>query len=74
MIAGLLQGRAHFLIGEMRHRNHIVLYTHVLGLLELLKPRLFNPEYNTSLDLILTSFFELVRVRKIKKIASEYLF
>ena len=61
-MAALLQGRVHFHLQELKDRNYLLLYTHVLGLLEFLQPHVFAPEYSSSLQLVLTSYFELVKV------------
>ena len=58
----MLQGRAQFTFGEMRHRNHILLYTHVLGILELLQPFIFLEEYTTAFSSALAAYFELIKV------------
>ena len=62
MISALLQSRAQFSFGEVKHRNHLLLYTHILGILEFLQPYIFYREYYKTLDIIFKSFFELIRV------------
>ncbi|KAK2152727.1 hypothetical protein LSH36_320g00001 [Paralvinella palmiformis] len=61
MISALLQSRAQFSFGEVKHRNHLLLYTHILGILEFLQPYIFYREYYKTLDIIFKSFFELIR-------------
>ena len=68
MLAALLQGRSQFSFGEMRHRNHNLLYTHTLGVLELLQPYLFNPQYTEAWEAIVESYCELIRVMSASKI------
>lgn len=63
MLTALLQGRAQFSIGELRHRNYLLLYTHVLGIAELLQPHIFQPQYSQSFQRILEAFFDLLQVR-----------
>ncbi|XP_064630438.1 integrator complex subunit 1-like isoform X2 [Lineus longissimus] len=59
MMAALLKGRTHFTIGEFRHKNHHILFTHVLGILELLMPQVFQKEY-TSLGDIIEAYFAAI--------------
>ena len=61
MMAALLRGRAQYTIGEMRHRNHLLLYTHILGLLELLQPHLFTA-YTQALADVFQPYFQLFKV------------
>jgi len=63
MLSALLQGRAQFTFTEVRSRNHIVLYTHVLGLVDLLQPRIFQPQYSTAFESLLHAYFDLLLVR-----------
>jgi integrator complex subunit 1 len=64
MIAAMLQGKAQFTYGEMKHRNHLLLYTHTLGILELLQPYIFQQQYSDAFSDILTAYFELLRVSR----------
>ena len=64
MIAAILQGQAQFTFGQMRHRNHLVLYTHTLGILDLLQPYLFSPQYAEAWGDIVQSYCELLRVSR----------
>ena len=64
MISALLKGRAAFSYQTLRHQNNHLLFTHLLGILELLQPYIFYKEY-TALDDVLDSYFELVKVREV---------
>jgi len=68
MLSALLQGRTHFSFGELRQRNYFVLYTHVIGIIELLQPHIFQSEYSSSLQHILDAFFDLLQVRFISQL------
>jgi len=63
MLSALLQGRAQFSLSELRSRNHILLYTHVLGLVDLLQPHIFQPQYSAAFDSLLHAYFDLLLVR-----------
>lgn len=60
LIAALLQGKTQFSIHEMKIRNYLLLFSYVLGLLELLEPHIFRKEY-TALDDILEAYFSLIK-------------
>jgi len=62
MLSALLQGRAQFTFTEVRSRNHILLYTHVLGLVDLLQPLIFQPQYSTAFESLLHAYFDLLLV------------
>lgn len=62
MLAALLKGRTQFTFGEMRHRNYLLFFTHVLGLMELLQPHIFRKEF-TALEDLLALFFDLIQVK-----------
>ncbi|XP_046407555.1 integrator complex subunit 1 [Ischnura elegans] len=59
MLGSSLQGRVHFDWGVFRSRNHLTLFQQVLGLLELLQPRIFASEYSSGLEYTLDAFFAL---------------
>ncbi|CAL1532926.1 unnamed protein product [Lymnaea stagnalis] len=61
LIGAILSGQTQFTTGEMRHTNRFLLFTHVLGLIELLQPHIFRHEH-TGLEDILESFFSLMQV------------
>lgn len=61
LIGAILCGQTHFTSREMRHTNRFLLFTHILGFLELLQPHVFSQEY-TGLTEILDSFFSLLQV------------
>lgn len=60
LIAALLQGKTQFSIQEMKTRNYLLLFSYVLGLLELLEPHIFRKEY-TALDDVLEAYFSLIK-------------
>jgi len=62
MLSALLQGRANFTFTEMRSRNHMSLYTHVLGLVDLLQPRIFELQYSAAFESLLHAYFDLLLV------------
>ncbi|BFZ03172.1 hypothetical protein BsWGS_06208 [Bradybaena similaris] len=61
LIGAILCGQTHFTSREMRHANRFLLFTHILGFLELLQPHVFSQEY-TGLTEILDSFFSLLQL------------
>jgi integrator complex subunit 1 len=63
MMAAQLQGRSQFSFGELRHNNHILLFTHVLGILELLQPFIFQATYHPALKEAFKAYFLLFEVR-----------
>ena len=62
LLAAMLQGRAQYKWGELKHRNHLLLYTHVLGILELLQPFLFHQQYAQPFGALLEAYFSLIKV------------
>lgn len=62
MIAALLHGRTHLNFQEFRQQNHLAFYLHVLGILELLQPRVFQSEHQGALWDCLRSFIRLLLV------------
>ena len=62
LVAAMLQGRCNYTFGEFRHRNHHLLFTHVMGLFELLQPHIYHKDYQEAFQLCLDSFFELLKV------------
>jgi len=63
MIGALLQGRAQFSFGEVKSRNYHLLYTYILGVLDLLQPHIFHAQHTTAFSLILQAYFDFVGVR-----------
>lgn len=63
MIAASLRGRAHLDFGVFRSRNHLNLFTQVLGIVELLQPYIYMPEHQVGLENTLNEFFTLFKVR-----------
>jgi integrator complex subunit 1 len=62
MLAASLRGRVHFDSSIFRSRNHLLLFTQSLGLLELLQPHIFQIEYAQPLEDVLDSFFSMFQV------------
>lgn len=62
MLAAVLGGRTQLSLGEMKNRNLLLLFTHVLGLLELLQPQIFHQQH-TALASILEAYFMLFKVK-----------
>lgn len=62
LIAALLKGKTDFKFGEMRHKNYVLLFTHIQALLENLQPHVFYKDM-TSLEDIIGSYFSLIQVR-----------
>lgn len=65
MIAALLHGRVHLNFQEFRQQNHLTFFIHVLGILELLQPQVFQNEHQVALWDCLLSFIRLLLVRAI---------
>uniref|UniRef100_UPI00398F2E8F integrator complex subunit 1 n=1 Tax=Pristiophorus japonicus TaxID=55135 RepID=UPI00398F2E8F len=61
MIAALLHGRVHLNFIEFRQQNHLIFYLHVLGILELLQPYLFQSEHQGAMQDCLLSFILLLQ-------------
>ncbi|XP_032315764.1 LOW QUALITY PROTEIN: integrator complex subunit 1 [Camelus ferus] len=60
MIAALLHGRTHLNFQEFRQQNHLSFFLHVLGVLELLQPHVFQSEHQGALWDCLLSFVRLL--------------
>lgn len=60
MVAGSLRGRAQYDWGVLKSRGHLMLFGQVLGLLELLQPKVFMQ--TEALCNILDSYFKLLQV------------
>lgn len=60
MLAGSLKGRAQYDWGVLRSRGHLMLFQQVLGLLELLQPKVF--QQTEVLCEIMDSYFKLLQV------------
>ncbi|GCC27602.1 integrator complex subunit 1 [Chiloscyllium punctatum] len=61
MIAALLHGRVHLNFQEFRQQNHLIFFLHVLGILELLQPYLFQSEHQGAMQDCLLSFILLLQ-------------
>lgn len=68
MLAASLQGRVHLDFVILRIRNHITVFSQVLGLMELLQPKVFYRQYATSLHIILDAYLTLFKVSERAKI------
>ncbi|XP_043945691.1 integrator complex subunit 1 [Protopterus annectens] len=65
MIAAQLHGRVHLKFQEFRQQNHLTFFTHVLGILDLLQPQVFQNKYRAPLrDCLLSSVQLLQNFRK----------
>ncbi|KAL0272623.1 UNVERIFIED_CONTAM: hypothetical protein PYX00_005524 [Menopon gallinae] len=62
MIAASLQGRVHFDYVVLRARNHIGVFAQVLGIIELLQPKVFSKQYAVSLHKTLDTFLTLFKL------------
>lgn len=60
MLAGSLKGRAQYDWGVLKSRGHLMLFQQVLGLLELLQPKVF--QRTEALSEIMDSYFKLLQV------------
>ncbi|KAF6280826.1 integrator complex subunit 1 [Rhinolophus ferrumequinum] len=60
MIAALLHGRTHLNFQEFRQQSHLTFFLHVLGVLELLQPHVFQSEHQGALWDCLLSFIRLL--------------
>ncbi|KAF7243078.1 Integrator complex subunit 1, partial [Varanus komodoensis] len=60
MVAALLHGRVHLNFQEFRQQNHLTFFIHVLGILELLQPQVFQSEHQGALWDCLLSFIRLL--------------
>uniref|UniRef100_A0A481C763 Integrator complex subunit 1 n=2 Tax=Sus scrofa TaxID=9823 RepID=A0A481C763_PIG len=60
MVAALLHGRTHLNFQEFRQQNHLTFFLHVLGVLELLQPQVFQSEHQGALWDCLLSFIRLL--------------
>ncbi|XP_024619277.1 integrator complex subunit 1 [Neophocaena asiaeorientalis asiaeorientalis] len=60
MIAALLHGRSHLNFQEFRQQSHLTFFLHVLGILELLQPHVFQSEHQGALWDCLLSFLRLL--------------
>ena len=58
----MLQGRVNYKWGEFKHRNHLLLYTHVLGVLELLQPLVFHKQYSEPFSHVVAAYMQLIKV------------
>lgn len=61
VLATLLEGRAHMEYYILRSQHHLSLFQQVLGIVEILQPRIFEQPYKEALQQVLTCYFELFR-------------
>ncbi|XP_077474311.1 integrator complex subunit 1 isoform X2 [Stigmatopora argus] len=61
MIAGLLHGRVHLNFGEFRQHNHMMFFSNVLAILELLQPLVFHVGHQRALQDCLLSFMKVLK-------------
>lgn len=61
LLATLLQGKAHMDSHVLRAEHHFLMFHKVLGILELLKPQIFEDVYCKSLYNALDSYFTLIK-------------
>ncbi|RXN02130.1 Integrator complex subunit 1 [Acipenser ruthenus] len=61
MIAALLHGRIHLNFQEFRQQSHLSFFTHVLAILELLHPLVFQSEHQRALQDSLLSFIQVLQ-------------
>lgn len=62
MMAALLHGRTHLNFQEFRQQGHLTFFLHVLGLLGLLQPHVFQSAHQGALWDCLRSFVRLLLV------------
>ncbi|GAB0098046.1 Integrator complex subunit 1 [Sergentomyia squamirostris] len=60
-IAGLLKGRAEMDSYVFRSENHLMVFSFLFGVLELMQPHIFAPEYRSDLDTILSSYLHTLK-------------
>ncbi|XP_055984334.1 integrator complex subunit 1 isoform X1 [Sorex fumeus] len=74
MMAALLHGRTHLNLQELRQQGHLSFFLHVLGLLELLQPQVFQSEHQGALWDCLRSFIGLlVNYRKSSRVLAPFI-
>lgn len=61
LLGSVLSGQTQFTIGQMRHTNRLQLFTHALGLVELLQPHIFGSQHSESFNSVLDAFFSLIK-------------
>ncbi|XP_050391471.2 integrator complex subunit 1 [Patella vulgata] len=59
MIAALLQGRTELHFTEFRNKNYLLLFSHVLGILDILQPQIFTCQ-QSGLAEIYDAYFSLI--------------
>lgn len=61
MIATGLKGRTHLDFSVFKSRNHLTLFTQILGIIELLTPDVFEESHKKGLEGVLRSYFSLFK-------------
>lgn len=61
LIASLLAGRGHMDLHVLRQEHHIAFFNQILGILDLLKPLIFDDIYMNGLHKALQSYFTLMQ-------------
>ena len=59
MLSSILIGRAQLAFGTFRHNNHLLLYTWVLGIVELLQPHVFVHDH---FAVLVETYFTAIKV------------
>ena len=67
LIAASLRGRTQYDFSFFRSRNYLTLYNMMLGLMELMAPFIFSPEYKQALQESMICYFEMMNSYFIKK-------
>ena len=67
LIAASLRGRTQYDFAFFRSRNYMTLYNMMLGILELMAPFIFSPEYKQSLQESLSCYFDMMTSYYVKK-------
>jgi integrator complex subunit 1 len=62
MMEGLLQGRVSYSYDEFKSRKFDKVFHYVIDLLAILVPYVFHAEYSTSVDSILSHYFDVFKV------------
>lgn len=72
-LAAALRGRAHLDLYVLKNRNHLSLFSCVLGLAQKLSAKLFAPEHRTAFEDMLSSFWTLFDYQRSAKELSSLL-
>lgn len=61
LIASMLSGRGHMDLRILRQEHHLAFFNQILGVLELLRPLIFNNAYKTGLHRAMNCYFHLLQ-------------